>query len=279
MDISTLSSLGASNVQAVNLVSLLNGSSSDTSNDALSTSLGSQADSLTLSSQGQWASRAQGANPFKTDFEALGKLIDSGDLAGAKKAFAAMTAKMQAHQKDDQNPLATDFAALGKALAGGDTAAATTAYQSMQTDLKSLEASQGASASGGANAFQTDLANLGKLLDAGDTTGAKAALDAMQTKMKAHGHGHHPKAGGTVATDFEALGKALDAGDNTAASSAFKTLQSDLAGAQASSGGNGSSSSSSSQSDLEGLLLAAYLKNNAALGSGASITSSATSAV
>jgi hypothetical protein len=277
MDISTLSSLGASNVQAVNLISLLNRSNTDTSNDALSTSLDSQADSLTLSSQGQWASRAQGANPFKTDFEALGKLIDSGDLAGAKKAFAAMMAKMQAHQKDDQNPLATDFAALGKALAGGDTTAATAAYQAMQTDLKSLEASQGASASGGSNPFQTDLANLGKLLDAGDTTGAKAAFDAMQTKMKAHGH--HHKAGGAVATDFEALGKALDAGDNTAASSAFKTLQSDLAAAQASAGGSGSSSSSSSQSDLEGLLLAAYLKNNAALGSGASATANAASAV
>lgn len=262
MDLATLSALGASAVNPVNLISLLN-TSSGTDTNPISSVLDNQADTLSISSQGQWTSRAQSSNPFKTDFDQLGKLIASGDLAGAKKAFAAMQAKMKAHKQGGDDPMAADFEALGKALASGDADAASAAYKTMQTDLQSLQASASASGTQGADPFKTDFDNLGKLIAAGDLSGAKTALAAMQTKMKAHGPKQSEDGDDPMAAAFDALSKALDSGDTASATSAFNTLQTKLQKAPPS-GGTGSSASNTStaNSELEAQLLAAYLKSS-----------------
>ena len=59
---------------------------------------------------------------------------------GAKKAYAAMQEKMQAHQKSGDDPMASDFAAIGSALATGDVSAAQTAWDTMQERLQNMGA-------------------------------------------------------------------------------------------------------------------------------------------
>ena len=110
-------------------------SSASSSDSALSSLLGSQSDSLSISPDGQRMSKSQGSDPFKADLENLGKLIDSGDLAGAKKAFATMKEKMDVHKGDkpENNPMASEFAALGKALDSDDTTSAKAAWSSIQS--------------------------------------------------------------------------------------------------------------------------------------------------
>lgn len=132
-----ISSIGASNIQALNLISLLGSSSSSSNSDDLLSLLGGQTDSVSLSAQGQWLSRAQESNPFKADFDNLGSLISSGDTEGAKAAYAAMQEKMQARQGAD-DPMASDFAAIGTALESGDADAAQAAWSALSEKLQSM---------------------------------------------------------------------------------------------------------------------------------------------
>jgi hypothetical protein len=219
-----ISSVGAS--QSLDLTALLAKLKSAKSTSGTDTTT---SDTLSLSVQAQLLSGTQGSNPFQTDFENLGKLIDSGDLAGAKKAFAAMQAKMQAHQSDraDQggtDPLADGLAAIGKALDSGDTNAAQTAFKALQTQLASLGGQDGP----GSDPFEKDLAQLGSLMDAGDLAGAKALFQTMQDRMKAHKNaaqdGSTSQSGTDPATSLAAIGSALSAGDLSAAKSAWSAL-------------------------------------------------------
>lgn len=168
MDISTISALGSSGVQAAQLMALLSASASGSSSDSSTAASGIPSDSVSISAAGQTISSTQGPASFMTDFNNLGSLIGSGDLTGAKQALAAMQAKMQAHQPSGSNPsdpLATDFAALGKALDSGDLASAQTAFKTLQTDLGSQSA-----ASSAANPQLKDLDQLNSLFSSGDST-------------------------------------------------------------------------------------------------------------
>lgn len=129
-----ISSVGAS--QSLDLMALLSKkrrTSTSGANDTDATT-----DTLSLSMQAQVLAQSQGANPFRADFENLGKLIDSGDLDGAKKAYAAMQEKLQDHASDRSgtDPMADGFAALGRALDSGDTTAAQSAWTTLMKEMQ-----------------------------------------------------------------------------------------------------------------------------------------------
>lgn len=234
-----ISSVGASSIQALLLQSTSSSVTNAITTDDLSVLAGSSADTLAISAQAQWMQRSQGQDPFRADFENLGKLINAGDLDGAKKAFSEMQDKMKAHEGQGAsasgNPMADGFAAVAKALASGDTSAAQDAWKNLDSQMQTL-ASQHA---GGhhphrGGGLKEDMDKLGQLLESGDLTGAKSLLQTMQDRMK-QGPGaagasssQTGTSGSTLASGFEALGKALDSGDATAAKSAWTDLQSQL---------------------------------------------------
>jgi hypothetical protein len=73
---------------------------------------------------------------MKSQFEQLGKALDSGDLTAAKKAFSAIQQNApQGMSQGDQGPMAqmkSQFDQLGQALDSGDLAAAKKAYSGIQ---------------------------------------------------------------------------------------------------------------------------------------------------
>ena len=227
-----ISSVGASN--SLDLISLLSkqsrssGSGSSTGTDATS-------DSVSLSMQAQFM---QGAQQFQTDFQDLGSKIQSGDLEGAKKAYAAMQDKIKGHQPPGggDDPMAQGFAAIGKALDSGDTKAAQSAYQSMQTKMESMasmmKSMMGGSTSGSSstNSIGQDMDALGKLINSGDLDGAKNLLKSMQSKMKAHHHSpqneQSQSTGSTTNIEslFNSLGKSLDSNDLSSAQDTWSNL-------------------------------------------------------
>ena len=73
---------------------------------------------------------------MKSQFEQLGKALDSGDLTAAKKAFSAIQQNApQGASQGEQGPMAqmkSQFDQLGQALDSGDLAAAKKAYSAIQ---------------------------------------------------------------------------------------------------------------------------------------------------
>jgi hypothetical protein len=73
---------------------------------------------------------------MKSQFDQLGKALDSGDLTAAKKAFSAIQKNApQGAPQGDQGPMAqmkSTFDQLGQALDSGDLAAAKKAYSAIQ---------------------------------------------------------------------------------------------------------------------------------------------------
>jgi DNA-binding FadR family transcriptional regulator len=95
-------------------------------------------------SQTDWRSLM---NQWRQDFKQLASALQSGDLAGAQKAYSALQQLQQSSQSGGQsssqqqansgnNPIQNDFAALGKALSSGDLTGAQTAFSQLQSDLK-----------------------------------------------------------------------------------------------------------------------------------------------
>ena len=262
----SISSIGALNVQALNLISRLGTSSNSASSDDLITLLGSQSDSLSVSALGQWASRSQASNPFKTDFDNLGSLIASGDLEGAQKAYDAMQEKMQALQGTGDDPMGSDFAAIGAALSAGDTEAATTAWATLQTRLEAFSADRDTS-----NPLKKDMDQLGKLLEAGDLSGAQALFQTMQERMQTQSQpGSQSQQEDSFSSLLSALGSALASGDTSAAQEAWSKLDAKLqsGGAPPPPGDDQASSSSSSKdastqvSELEAMLVSMYWQSS-----------------
>lgn len=97
--------------------------------------------SLGNTQQTDWRDKMQ---QRKQDFDALSKALNSGDLAGAQKAFAAVQQDMQANKSGqaatDPNrpasPLSSDMDALSKALSSGDLAGAQKAFSTLQQDMQ-----------------------------------------------------------------------------------------------------------------------------------------------
>lgn len=98
-------------------------------------SASTQSQSLTLAKQ------------IQQDFKQLAGSLQSGDLAGAQKAYAALQKLMPSQSQNSTsstqssssstNPIVNDFNALGKALQSGDLTAAQSAFSTLQSDLKS----------------------------------------------------------------------------------------------------------------------------------------------
>jgi len=95
-------------------------------------------------SQTDWRSLM---NQWRQDFKQLASALQSGDLAGAQKAYSALQQLQQSSQSGGQSssqqqansgnsPIQNDFAALGKALSSGDLSGAQTAFSQLQTDMQ-----------------------------------------------------------------------------------------------------------------------------------------------
>ena len=99
---------------------------------------------LSASTQSQTLTLAQ---QIQQDFKQLAGSLQSGDLAGAQKAYAALQKLLPSQSQNSTsssqssssstNPIVNDFNALGKALQSGDLTAAQSAFSTLQSDLKS----------------------------------------------------------------------------------------------------------------------------------------------
>lgn len=103
---------------------------------------------LSASTQSQALTLAQ---QIQQDFKQLAGSLQSGDIAGAQKAYAALqkllpsqsqngTSSAQSSSQPSSsstNPIVNDFNALGKALQSGDLTAAQSAFSTLKSDLKS----------------------------------------------------------------------------------------------------------------------------------------------
>jgi soluble cytochrome b562 len=236
-----ISSVGASS--SLDLISLLS-KQSRSSGSGGSTGSDPTSDSVSLSMQAQFM---QGAQQFQTDFNSLGSALQSGDLAGAKKAYSALQNDIQANQPagGGNDPMAQGLAAIGKALDSGDTKSAQTAYNSMQTQMDKMASmiqgmmsgsssgvSSTSSTSGttNSNSFQQDMDELGKLIDSGNLDGAKSLLKSMQSKMKAHDNStqnaqsQSTDSNTDIESLFNSLGNSLNSNDLSAAQNAWNNL-------------------------------------------------------
>ena len=259
----SISSIGACDTQALSLIARLGKSSDSTTSDSLLSLLDTGSDSLSISTQGQWMSRTQDTNPFKTDFDNLGSLISSGDLEEAQAAYAAMQAKMNGAQ-GGEDPMAGAFAAIGTALDSGDLASAQKAWDSMQSSLASFGASQ---SGGSTNPLKNDMSQLATLLEAGDLTSAQALYETIQEHVQASGQ-TDSQSGETndFGSLFSAVSTALESGDTSAAQEAVAKLDEALksAGAQTSDETTQSQTSGlADTSDLQALLLSMYWQSSA----------------
>ncbi len=216
-----ISALGASRLEAPtsswNRAVWLGGSS-----DRDSSLSGLDGDSVTLSAAGSLALRAQGPDAFRADFEKLGALIESGDLAGAKALYKTMQERMRSRPDGDRGPAAikNGFQALATALESGDAAAAKTAWSSLGQALQTFAPDP----SRGGNPMKKDLEKLGKLIDSGDTSAAKELLEDILDPLKRGPRGLPESLG----ADLSTVSSALESGDLGAARTALDTLLSHL---------------------------------------------------
>lgn len=182
---------------------------------------GLDGDSVSLSPAGALALRGQGPDAFRADFEKLGELIESGDLAGAKALFETMQERLQSRPGGDRGPatIKDGFQALASALESGDAAAANTAWSSLSRILQDF-----APGAGGGNPLKKDLEKLSGLLDSGDTDAARDLLKDILEKLKRSPRGL-PAA---LESGLSALSTALESGDLGAARTALDTVQSGL---------------------------------------------------
>jgi hypothetical protein len=76
---------------------------------------------------------------LKSDFTDLEKSLNSGDLAVAQKAFAALQQDMQnvGQQTGGNNQLTNDLVALGNDLQSGDLTGAQKAFATLMQDMES----------------------------------------------------------------------------------------------------------------------------------------------
>ena len=99
--------------------------------------------------------QAQLASAFKQrgqDFKALGNALQSGDLAGAQQAFAALkkdTQTIQSAQQQQSQPsgpnsrIRPNFETVESALDSGDLSGAQKAFATVQQDIQAVRKSPG----------------------------------------------------------------------------------------------------------------------------------------
>jgi hypothetical protein len=117
-------------------------------------------------SNSYFTSPTNGSNSFRTDFSQLADALNSGDLSGARSAFAAL--------------------------------------QQLQPGRFGAASSSSASGASATSPISTDIATLSKALQSGDLTGAQAAFQKLQqdrgATQQGHHHHHHKRAGGVDST-------------------------------------------------------------------------------
>lgn len=135
---------------------------------------------------------SSGTNPYQSsmrsefkqrgqDFKALDSALQSGDLSGAQKAFAALQTDMQNIQssrsqqgqgQQQNSPFANDFQALSDALNSGDVSAAQKAFATLKQDM------QAARQAHGGQAAHQPRANDGDADDAASTSNSGLSVKA-----------------------------------------------------------------------------------------------------
>ena len=81
---------------------------------------------------------------IRKDFKQLASALQSGDLSGARSAYASIEQLLPANQSSSSsatgsngsNAIQSDFASLGQALQSGDLSEAQSAFGQLQSDLK-----------------------------------------------------------------------------------------------------------------------------------------------
>jgi hypothetical protein len=83
--------------------------------------------------------QSSSTNLLQQTFKQLANSLQSGDLAGAQKAFASLTKQLQnsGASPAPNSQLASDFSALGQALSSGDLTTAQGAFSKLQSDAQS----------------------------------------------------------------------------------------------------------------------------------------------
>ena len=117
-----------------------------------------------------------GAHQRRADFRALGKALESGDLAGAQSAFADLTKLLQSGggasasdpataasaggavtaSSNATSPLQSDFEALAQALQSGDVKSAKSAFAQLMKDMKGVRGQHGGTQQAAAPTGGTD---------------------------------------------------------------------------------------------------------------------------
>jgi len=150
-------------------------------------------------SQGVQSNQSNMAAAFKQrkqDFSTLSSALNSGDLQGAQKAFAALQQDQQAIQQN-------------RGAQGAD--------QDGDND--------GSKTSSSASQRNQDMTALGSALNSGDLKGAQQALANLQQDMQASraGHHHHHHGGNAQSASAAATSSTSSAGDNTASTGSIST--------------------------------------------------------
>ena len=171
-----------------------------------------QQDFNTLLTLGQGGPSAKGdvfeSKVREQDFNAIGQALKSGDLAGAKQAFAQLENTFhQRHYPMPPSPAPTS----PPATAPLNSAPGESIYQQLRAYYQQRQA---------------DIQQLGQDLTAGNLADAQQAYQALE----ALGQGGPFKSGGAFnnsqrAQDFNAIGQALNSGDLAGAQQAFAQLE------------------------------------------------------
>jgi hypothetical protein len=171
------------------------------------------------------------------DFSQVGQSLQSGDLAGAQKAFATLQEDMQnvgQSQSGQSSQQQSALEQLGQALQSGDLAGAQQAFAALKTSHHHHHHSGGAQGtsgdSGGSSTIGNDLNTLATALQSGDLTGAQKAFATLQQDMQNTGQTQSAQQTSQTSqqnNDFNTLAKALQSGDLTGAQQAFTSLMQD----------------------------------------------------
>jgi iron uptake system EfeUOB component EfeO/EfeM len=133
---------------------------------------------------------------FQQDLQTVGSALQSGDLAGAKKAFADLQQLMpnSSTSNQTQNAFTTDLNAVGQALQSGSVSDAQAAYGKLQQDMQSVQGhhhhhhhkASSTSQSSDQNPLTTDFQTLAQALQSGDLSGAQTAFAQLQQDFQAY---------------------------------------------------------------------------------------------
>jgi hypothetical protein len=156
----------------------------------------------------------------RSDLQALGSALQSGDLQAAQQEYSQLVSLGQSGPFGSTQPFqrsdrASDFAAIGKALSSGDLAGAQAAFAKLQQTFGQSNSSSAA----GSPAYTVNLSTAstsssssGSTSGTSGTAGTESIYQQLQDFRSAR------------KTDLQQLGQALSSGDLTTAEQDYQTL-------------------------------------------------------